>query len=119
MAAEDATALGLADGAAVIVRSETGSAQARVRVSRVRAGNVQMFFPEADPLLRTGQRDPIALVPDYDAVVEITPPDRRVPSGRSMTDARPDDHSPGTWSRDRPSDGNSSVRATIEHGTRA
>ena len=46
---------------------------ARVRISRLRAGNVQMFFPEANPLLRAGQRDPIALVPDYNAVVEIIP----------------------------------------------
>ena len=73
MAASDATALGLADGAAVTVRSETGSVAARVRMSRLRAGNVQMFFPEANPLLRAGQRDPIALVPDYNAVVEIIP----------------------------------------------
>ena len=73
MAAADAASLGVSDGAAVTVRSETGSVSARVRISRLRAGNVQMFFPEANPLLRAGRRDPIALVPDYNAVVEIIP----------------------------------------------
>ncbi len=73
MAAEDATALGLADRAPVIVRSETGEVRARIKVAGMRAGNVQMFFPEANPLLRAGQRDPVALVPDYNAVVEIIP----------------------------------------------
>ncbi len=73
MAAADAAGLGLTEGAAVLVRSETGEVRARVRISRVRAGNVQMFFPEANPLLRAGQRDPVALVPDYNAVVEIIP----------------------------------------------
>jgi molybdopterin-dependent oxidoreductase alpha subunit len=71
MAAEDAAGLELADGTAVLVRSETGQVRARVRLARVRGGNVQMFFPEANPLLRAGQRDPVALVPDYNAVVEI------------------------------------------------
>ena len=73
IAVKDADALGLTEGAAVTVRSETGEVAARIRISRVRAGNVQMFFPEANPLLRAGQRDPIALVPDYNAVVEIIP----------------------------------------------
>ncbi len=71
MARADAEGLGLDDGAAVLVRSGSGEVRARVRISRLRAGNVQMFFPEANPLLRAGQRDPIALVPDYNAVVQI------------------------------------------------
>ncbi len=73
MAASDAAALGLDDGAPVVVRSETGEVRASIKVSGMRAGNVQMFFPEANPLLRAGQRDPVALVPDYNAVVEIFP----------------------------------------------
>jgi hypothetical protein len=31
-----------------------------------------MFFPEANPLIAAGRRDPVALVPDYNAVVEVT-----------------------------------------------
>jgi hypothetical protein len=32
-----------------------------------------MFFPEANPLLDPGRRDPVALVPDYNAIVEVMP----------------------------------------------
>jgi predicted molibdopterin-dependent oxidoreductase YjgC len=73
IAAEDAARLGLAEGSSVIVRSASGEVPARIRVSPIRPGNVQMFFPEANPLLEAGRRDPIALVPDYNAVVEIVP----------------------------------------------
>jgi hypothetical protein len=44
-----------------------------VRISDIRPGNVQMFFPEANPLVRPGRRDPVALVPDYNATVEVLP----------------------------------------------
>jgi molybdopterin-dependent oxidoreductase alpha subunit len=71
MAAPDAERLGLADGAAVLVRSSTGEVRVRVKVSPIRPGNLQMFFPEANPLIEAGRRDPIALVPDYNAVVEV------------------------------------------------
>jgi molybdopterin-dependent oxidoreductase alpha subunit len=73
MAAEDAARLGLLDGAAIVVRSPSGEVRASVKVSPIRPGNVQMFFPEANPLLESGRRDPVALVPDYNAVVEIVP----------------------------------------------
>ena len=39
--------------------------------AKLRRGNVQMFFPEANPLIAPGRRDPVALVPDYNAVVEV------------------------------------------------
>ncbi|MGQ0608176.1 MAG: FdhF/YdeP family oxidoreductase [Chloroflexota bacterium] len=71
MAAADAGSLGLADGAQVRVRSEAGEVRARVRIARMRPGNVQMFFPEANSLVDPGRRDPEALVPDYNATVEI------------------------------------------------
>jgi predicted molibdopterin-dependent oxidoreductase YjgC len=71
MAADDMHALRLDDGDAVRVRSESGEVVARVRSARVRPGNVQMFFPEANALIAAGRRDPVALVPDYNAVVEV------------------------------------------------
>jgi anaerobic selenocysteine-containing dehydrogenase len=73
VAAEDAERLGLRDGSAVRVRSATGELPARIRVAPLRPGNVQMFYPEANALLEAGRRDPIALVPDYNAVVEVLP----------------------------------------------
>ena len=73
MAASDAARLGLAEGAAVIVRSADGEVRARVHLSGMRPGNLQMFFPECNPLLRAGVRDPTSSVPDYNAVVEVLP----------------------------------------------
>jgi molybdopterin-dependent oxidoreductase alpha subunit len=69
---DDAAVLGVSEGDAVIVRSETGEVRARVHIAPIRPRNVQMFFPEANPLIAAGRRDPIALVPDYNAVVTIT-----------------------------------------------
>ena len=73
MAAEDAERLGLSEGRPVRVRSETGEVAARVHVAPLRAGNVQMFFPECNQLIRPGVRDPDSQVPDYNAVVEVLP----------------------------------------------
>jgi anaerobic selenocysteine-containing dehydrogenase len=73
IAEEDARRLGLADGAAVLVRSEHGELDARLRVAPIRPGNVQVFFPEGNVLLPHGRRDPGSGVPDYNAVVEVRP----------------------------------------------
>ncbi len=73
VAAVDATALGVHDGDAVLVRSQYGEMRARVHVAPIRPGNVQAFYPEANPLLAPARRDPISGVPDYNAVVEVVP----------------------------------------------
>jgi hypothetical protein len=44
-----------------------------VKLAALRDGNVQMFFPEANPLLDPTRRDPVGLVPDYNAEVAILP----------------------------------------------
>jgi molybdopterin-dependent oxidoreductase alpha subunit len=69
----DAVALRVAEGDRVIVRSAYGEIKARVHLAPIRAGNVQAFFPEANPLLAPGRRDPVSGVPDYNAVVEVIP----------------------------------------------
>jgi molybdopterin-dependent oxidoreductase alpha subunit len=71
MAASDIAALGLRDGDAVVVRSDHGEMRARLHESLVRPGNVQVFFPEGNVLLRAGRRDPVSGVPDYNAVVRV------------------------------------------------
>ena len=71
MSEEDVRELGLRDGAAVRVSSDVGEVRARVHVAPIRPRNVQMFFPEANPLIAAGHRDDVALVPDYNAVVEV------------------------------------------------
>jgi anaerobic selenocysteine-containing dehydrogenase len=73
VSAADAARIGVEEGDQVVVRSEAGQVDARVKVADVRDGNVQMFFPEANPLLDPTRRDPIGLVPDYNATVEIVP----------------------------------------------
>ncbi len=73
LSADDATALGVVEGAALVVRAESGATvQARAHVAPIRAGNVQMFWPEANVLIAAGRRDPVSGVPDYNAVVEIS-----------------------------------------------
>jgi predicted molibdopterin-dependent oxidoreductase YjgC len=69
----DAGALGVRDGDTVSVRSAHGELRARVHIASIRPGNVQAFFPEANPLLPPNRRDPISGVPDYNAVVEVVP----------------------------------------------
>jgi molybdopterin-dependent oxidoreductase alpha subunit len=71
MSSDDVRELGLRDGEAVRVRSDTSEVHARVHVAPIRPRNVQMFFPEANPLIAAGRRDEVALVPDYNAVVEV------------------------------------------------
>jgi predicted molibdopterin-dependent oxidoreductase YjgC len=73
LAADDAATLGVRDGAPVLVRSAHGEIRARVHVAPIRPGNVQAFFPEANPLLAPARRDPVSGVPDYNAVVEVVP----------------------------------------------
>jgi anaerobic selenocysteine-containing dehydrogenase len=73
LSADDAKALGVAEGQPVVVRSETGATvRARAHVAPIRAGNVQMFWPEANALIAAGRRDTVSGVPDYNAVVEIS-----------------------------------------------
>jgi predicted molibdopterin-dependent oxidoreductase YjgC len=73
VAATDASALGVHDGEAVLVRSQYGEMRARVHIAPIRPGNMQAFFPEANPLFSPSRREPISGVPDYNAVVEVVP----------------------------------------------
>jgi molybdopterin-dependent oxidoreductase alpha subunit len=72
VAAADAARLGVADGDPVVVRSDHGQLPGRVRISDLRAGNVQVFYPEGNVLLPMGPRD-VSGVPDYTAAVDIVP----------------------------------------------
>jgi molybdopterin-dependent oxidoreductase alpha subunit len=71
MSKDDTHELGLREGDVVSVRSDSGEVRARVHVAPIRPRNVQMFFPEANPLIAAGRRDDVALVPDYNAVVQV------------------------------------------------
>jgi molybdopterin-dependent oxidoreductase alpha subunit len=69
----DAATLGVHAGDKVLVRSLHGEMRARVHLAPIRPGNVQAFFPEANPLLAPGTRDPASGVFDDNAVVEVVP----------------------------------------------
>jgi molybdopterin-dependent oxidoreductase alpha subunit len=73
VSADDATRLGLGEGDPVLIRSEHGELRARAKLSAIRPGNVQVFFPEGNVLIQSGVRDPDAYIPDYNAVVELIP----------------------------------------------
>jgi anaerobic selenocysteine-containing dehydrogenase len=72
LARDDADALHLRDGDAVVVRSAHGELRGRVHLAPIRAGNVQAFFPEANVLFPGARRDASG-VPDYNTVVDILP----------------------------------------------
>ncbi len=70
---DDARALGLADGAPVLLRSATGTFEGRLRYARLPARTVQVHWPEGNVLVAgdPGHREPASRVPDYTAVVTI------------------------------------------------
>ncbi len=73
ISAEDAMRLGLRDGHPLLVRSEAGSFRGRCKVARIKPHNVQMYWPEANVLIRQGIVDPESGMPDYNALVELIP----------------------------------------------
>ena len=73
LAPGDAARLAVGEGDPVLVRSASGEVRARVKLATIAEGNVQMHFPEANPLLDPSRRDPVGLVPDYNAEVELIP----------------------------------------------
>jgi molybdopterin-dependent oxidoreductase alpha subunit len=77
---EDASRLVLSDGSPVLVRSDDGELRGRAKVAPIRPGNVQVFFPEGNVLIKSGIHDPVSLIPDYNAVVEVVPVASRGPT---------------------------------------
>jgi len=73
MAAADALRLGLAEGDPVTLRSEVGSFRGRCRIAAMKERNLQVFWPEANPLLRRDVVEPRCGIPDFTAVVEVVP----------------------------------------------
>jgi predicted molibdopterin-dependent oxidoreductase YjgC len=70
MSPEDAEKLGLADGAPVMLRSETGEMSCVVKIAPVKAGTLQAYWPEANVLIAR-RTDPVSGEPDYNTEVEI------------------------------------------------
>ncbi|MEO6569015.1 MAG: molybdopterin dinucleotide binding domain-containing protein, partial [Opitutaceae bacterium] len=73
MAADDAARLDLQDGDLVTLTSEIGRLAARVQIAPIAPGNLQVHWPEGNVLIRANSLEPGGLVPDYNALVRITP----------------------------------------------
>jgi len=70
---DDAERLGLREGDPVLLRSDHGEFRGRVRVSRIRPGNLQVHWPEGNVLIPMGICDPYCGEPDYNAICELVP----------------------------------------------
>jgi molybdopterin-dependent oxidoreductase alpha subunit len=75
----DAGRLGLADGDAVVLTSDSGSLHGRIRHAPVTPGNLQVHWPEGEVLIDRTRRSPQAKMPDYNAVVRVAPDRTEVP----------------------------------------
>ena len=73
MAEADIARLGLSAGERVVVKSRHGEMRAHVYKAPIRAGNVQVFFPEGNVLVPTGRRDAPSGIPDFTTTVEVFP----------------------------------------------
>jgi len=70
MAFEDAEKLGLADGARVLLRSDTGEMRGVIQLAPVKIGTLQAYWPEANVLIAR-RTDPVSGEPDYNTEVRI------------------------------------------------
>ncbi|MFN2385533.1 MAG: molybdopterin-dependent oxidoreductase [Thermoanaerobaculia bacterium] len=84
MSASDATARGLADGDSVRLASDSGEFRGRVRIAPIKAGNLEVHWPEGMALLGEGGMDPESGEPDYNATVTV----ERLFEGASTAPAR-------------------------------
>ena len=68
MAASDARAMGLAERDRVSVETETGTMVVSVAIIDIRAGNLAMYYPEANVLVPR-RLDPRSKTPAFKSVV--------------------------------------------------
>ena len=67
---QDAQRLDLANGARVVVRSNTGEMNGVVQIAPVKSGTLQAYWPEANVLIAR-RADPVSGEPDYNIEVSI------------------------------------------------
>ena len=75
---DEAHAMGLADGDAVVLRSEFGSMAGHLKAVRLPRRSLQVHWPEGNVLLPAGpeHREPGSQVPDYNVLASIEPAGR-------------------------------------------
>ena len=68
---EDADRLGLRDGDRIRLVSRCGSYMGRVRIDRIKPGNLEVHWPEGNGLLSREEIDLASREPDFNAVVSV------------------------------------------------
>jgi molybdopterin-dependent oxidoreductase alpha subunit len=68
---EDAERLGIRDGAAIRLKSESGTFAGRAKIDRIKPGNLEVHWPEGNSLLSLEAMDPASREPDYNATVSV------------------------------------------------
>jgi molybdopterin-dependent oxidoreductase alpha subunit len=68
----DATALGIADGAEILLRSDAGEWTGITRLAPMKERHLQAYWPEINVLI-SRRFDPVSGAPDYNAVVTVEP----------------------------------------------
>jgi anaerobic selenocysteine-containing dehydrogenase len=69
--ADDLRRLQLSEGAAVRLRSDTGTYTGRLKAMPMRPGNLEVHWPEGNTLLSGSAIDPDSMEPDYNASVTV------------------------------------------------
>ncbi len=73
MNAEDARRMQLREGQSVLLKNEIGEYRGLVKFAEIRAGNLQVHWPEGNVLIARGVRDPHCGIPDFNTMVEVRP----------------------------------------------
>jgi molybdopterin-dependent oxidoreductase alpha subunit len=68
---EDADGLGAREGDVIRLRSAFGTFDGRVKISSIRASNLEVHWPEGNVLLSPSAIDPESMEPDYNATVVV------------------------------------------------
>jgi molybdopterin-dependent oxidoreductase alpha subunit len=71
MCAADAERLALRQGDPVVLRNALGELRGQVFLAPVKAGSLQVHWPEAETIIDRTRRSPVGGVPDYNAVVSV------------------------------------------------
>ncbi|NEW07514.1 FdhF/YdeP family oxidoreductase [Paenibacillus sp. SYP-B3998] len=68
---DDATALALNEGEAIVVYNSYGSMHGRVKRAAVKAGNIEVHWPEGNTLIPKGVYEQYAGIPEYNTAVIV------------------------------------------------
>jgi molybdopterin-dependent oxidoreductase alpha subunit len=71
IAREDADRLGLIEGDWIRLVSGVGSYTGRARIAEIKAGNLEVHWPEGNVLLSREEKDAVSREPDYNAYVRV------------------------------------------------